>query len=181
MFAKKKIELSTKLKPHSYINIELKFKSLFPFPPRQLLELTKDSNTNNKSKIYSKELMVFLALLNNLMVNEISTKNMNANIGSRNKKEGHMLVNYIKTTLIDVPNIKIKQVFLRKEYKQNITFIRAPYRGKNAQVHITKKYHNLLFRIQLPIKTDHRIQAKVIDFLPLISLFKDFSSNHIVQ
>ena len=46
--------------------------------------------------------MVFLALLNNLMVNEISTKNMNANIGSRNKKEGHMLVNYIKTTLIDV-------------------------------------------------------------------------------
>ena len=178
MTAKKKISDAKKHK--NYIHIELKFKSLFPFPPRKLLNITDKGsldNTNTKTKIYSKELAIFLALVNNTLKKDIQLINKNT---PKNKKEEYTLNNYFITELVDTSNITLKQVFLRKEYKHNITFIRAPYRGKNAQVHITKKYHNLLLNLYLPLSTNVQTN-NIYKILPLINLFKDFSSNHLVQ
>ena len=146
-----------------------------------ILKNLYSSYSTLKNKIYSKELVLFLTLLDALMHFKLEPLKEDS---QKSKVERYKLYNYFFLSSLK-DNIQIKQTFLKKKTKNKITFIRAPYRGKNAQIHLTKKFYRIKVSIKLHFKKNNWENNNNNMFIYLITsipnLFKFFSSNHLTQ
>merc|ERR1711860_240991 len=96
-----------------YIQINFIFKSLFSFPNRIIKDDDDKTHFSVKNKIYSKELVLFLSLLDTLTHFNLEPFKKES---SKEAKEFHKLYNHFFLSTTN-NNIKIKQTFLKKKKK----------------------------------------------------------------
>ena len=159
------------------------FKSLFPFLPKVIKSSINGLETVN-NRIYTKEILVFKALLEAFLEKKDKPDFIRYN---KNKE----LIDYKLFDTLFFKNVninKIKEGFLIKKRVKKKTFIRAPYRNKISQIHISKKEFiisiSLNFDILFSIRDKNSLYNEDLIFSVLLFFFNSFNyyqSNHLVQ
>ena len=174
------------------ISLSIRIKSLFPFDRRDtssiisnniydMLKKYKHKDLKLKKKIYTKQTLLTDTLLG------LFTKNWKISDNFKRREEFTQIKN--KDDLIffffkKVDILRLSSNFLKTRRKNKKTFIRATYKGKNAQIHICKKYYYLELKFIFLIKDIKGISIDLNNkdmFDYLLNIFKFYQSNHLTQ